>query len=98
MLLAISVICRLLKTKNDPRNHTKQHEKKLLVRVISCAFVDRPAASWEWAPLFQQPDSHLCAIRAYCGRDGPRSQLSVARFSSVESSYKRMLSLGIESS
>ncbi|MGI9067846.1 MAG: family 43 glycosylhydrolase [Pyrinomonadaceae bacterium] len=27
---------------NDQRNHTKQHEHKFLVRVISCAFVDRP--------------------------------------------------------
>ncbi len=75
------------KTKNDPRNHTKQHEKKLLVRVISCAFVDRPAASWEWEPFF----SSLLGIKDHdsaelfthqvihgSGREQPADQLMQA--------------------
>src|SRR5260370_29261027 len=29
----------------DPRSHTKQHEQDILVRVISCHFVDRSGSS-----------------------------------------------------
>ena len=36
---------RLMKNKHDPRNLTKLHEMNVLVRVISCDFVDRFNAS-----------------------------------------------------